>query len=530
MKRMFFVLMMLFIAISTLSISSGTAHANNLSISNVTISNRNPATDTVAVQFDLQWQNSWKTKINHDAVWVTIRLNNPTVSPTDKKLCTITSSGNNPAGTAPGSNSNLIVYVPSDKVGAFVKLTDYGKYSTVSSTDVQLTVDYSSCGFTDDDNVNATVFGLEMVYIPSGSYYAGDNAESSAALTQGSADNDPWYIQNGGSISVSDPSTNGYRYSSAGNAGEDTSGASFTISSEFPNGYEAFYVMKYEMTEGHWVDFINSLGSESARVNHDLTDGSHKGTDLVSYRNTISCSGSTLICSSQREVRPVSYISWMDLAAYLDWMGLRPMTELEFEKMARGPLLSKSGEFAWGTTNIVGAAAISGADEDGTETISTAQANAHYNNQVLTGGDSGSGADYEQGPIRCGIFATSSSSRENSGAGFYGVMELSGNVRERVVTIGNSEGRSFIGSHGDGVLSTVSGFEGYANQSDWPGMNVIPERGVTGSAGSGYRGGAWDDQSSGARLRTSDRVLAAYTSSAATNNSGGRGVRSDDEN
>ena len=30
------------------------------------------------------------------------------------------------------------------------------------------------------------------------------------------------------------------------------------------------------------------------------------------------------------------HISWSDMSAYLDWSGLRPMTELEYEKACRG--------------------------------------------------------------------------------------------------------------------------------------------------------------------------------------------------
>ena len=32
----------------------------------------------------------------------------------------------------------------------------------------------------------------------------------------------------------------------------------------------------------------------------------------------------------------MTYISWPDLLAYADWAALRPITELEYEKAARG--------------------------------------------------------------------------------------------------------------------------------------------------------------------------------------------------
>ena len=46
---------------------------------------------------------------------------------------------------------------------------------------------------------------------------------------------------------------------------------------------------------------------------------------------------------------PCNFLSWMDLAAYLDWAALRPMTELEFEKICRGPNPPIAGEYVWGT-------------------------------------------------------------------------------------------------------------------------------------------------------------------------------------
>lgn len=41
-------------------------------------------------------------------------------------------------------------------------------------------------------------------------------------------------------------------------------------------------------------------------------------------------------------------LSWMDGAVLADWAALRPFTELEFEKAARGPVVPVADEFAWG--------------------------------------------------------------------------------------------------------------------------------------------------------------------------------------
>jgi hypothetical protein len=215
------------------------------------------------------------------------------------------------------------------------------------------------------------------------------------------------------------------------------------------------------------------------------------------------------------------------VAAFLAWDALRPMTELEYEKISRGPLVPNAGEYVWGNQIIAAATTISGTTEDGTETITApASTNANYNNTTLSGGDSSLGVGYNQGPLRGGIFAGSNSTRTNSGASFYGVLDLAGNLKERVVTIGNSAGLSFTGSEGTGVLNTTVGFEGNATNTDWPGIDSTPVNGVDGASGSGFRGGSWADSAN--YLRISDRIEAALTSSAALNTFGGRGVRTYD--
>jgi len=81
-------------------------------------------------------------------------------------------------------------------------------------------------------------------------------------------------------------------------------------------------------------------------------------------------------------------------------------------------------------------------------------------------------------------------------------MELSGNLWERAVTVGNATGRAFTGLHGNGALST----NGHANETAWPGLTGGE---VTGATGSGFRGGSWNN--SATFLRVSDRTIAALT-------------------
>lgn len=213
---------------------------------------------------------------------------------------------------------------------------------------------------------------------------------------------------------------------------------------------------------------------------------------------------------STRRDRACSYLSWADGCAFADWAGLRPMTELEFEKACRGPLTPVANEYAWGTATIMADAArvLSGA-ENGTETVtsSTALGGCNYGGAAHTGdGDAGSG------PLRVGIFATNGSSRVSAGASYWGIMELSGSLWERPVTIGNATGRSFTGLDGNGVLNA----SGDADVSNWPG---------TTATGAGYRGGDWINNLN-TIARVSDRINAAKVYAGRGNNVGARAVRS----
>jgi formylglycine-generating enzyme required for sulfatase activity len=265
------------------------------------------------------------------------------------------------------------------------------------------------------------------------------------------------------------------------------------------------------VTQEQWRNFFNSLPTTgSARTNRDITSStsSGKNSDSLVDRNNISWDSSLLSNSATLPDRnspngetycnvAMSYLSWDDMLAYLDWAGLRPMTELEYEKACRGTVTPVSGEYAWGTTNVTGATGLSNAGKV-TEVPSNSGANVAYDGLV-------------SGPVRVGSFASlnyGGASRELSGGSYYGVMEMSGNVSEFAVTLGDSTGRAYTGAHGDGSLAST----GASNVTAWPT-----------TAGFGRRGGHWNG--SGTLLTTSDRFTASESISLRAKARGGRGVR-----
>ncbi len=198
-------------------------------------------------------------------------------------------------------------------------------------------------------------------------------------------------------------------------------------------------------------------------------------------------------------------LSWPDVAAYADWAGLRPMSELEFEKSCRGPNNALYQEYAWGTTNI-------GIPPTGYTISNTAMPDEN-----LTGllPNTGNAIWYETYsgvyPARTGIFAASSANhtRQETGATYYGVMEMSGSAVEMTVHAGSLAGCTFRSNHGNGVLNPA----GFADVDYWPGINgnslstvasvAYTGTGVSGAGGVLIRGGYYNTLQSG--LQTSYR-------------------------
>ena len=499
-----------------LIVSAGNIFANNINITNAILIGQDSAAGTIKVQFDIDWENSWRDAVNNDAAWVFIKFSID--SGATWKHATLKKAGKNPNGFSTGSGTGVDIIVPADLKGALIQRAENGKGS-VSTKKIQLAWSYGSDGI-DDDNANSLetrirVFAVEMVFVPQASFQGGDaDAGQTGSFKGGAAQEIPISVNSEDALVFNNADYGPYYYRSAGQPGEFGNGANFVVPSSFPKGYASFYMMKYEISQGQWIDFFNTLSNDQ-KATRDITASNGKNGDQVVYRNAVSwTSGEATMVNLREYDRACNYLSWMDLCAYADWAGLRPMTEMEFEKACRGTQAAVNDEYAWGDTIITPADAISGT-ENGTETVSTTNANTCYNAATFTGGDEG------RGPLRCGIFAASGSTRTEAGAGYYGAMELSGNLWEHCVTVGNTTGLNFIGSQGDGTLTNL----GNATNTDWPGIDSAPSKGITGATGSGLRGGSWYDTDPN-KLTVGGRHFAATADANRDGRYGGRCARS----
>jgi hypothetical protein len=522
--------------------------ANNVRITNLSLVNNGP--NNIYVQFDLAWDNSWRIlsgQANYDGVWVFFKYRFSGGAWTHLLLNTNTSADLLPAG--------FDYFRPAVAIGAAIhRSASNTGTGNVTATGVRLSV-INSVPY----DIELKAYGIEMVYIPAppADFRVGDGDgtnESTNAFHPGGTDNQDTrnnFISNvdvNGFDDAEIETGNDFVFNGGGADGIN----GLTINNNFFPTSSAIWCMKYEITQGAYRDFLNSLtlAQQTTRTGNAPTSAIGTGalTTAGTNRNyleisTSSTSGIPAVygCDGNNnnvydetddgEFLACNFLNWPDIAAWLDWAGLCPMTEIHFERICRGTtsagsIASVFGEFAWGSTAIANLIYIltgAGAENELASNASTTAGNANYVTSFPNAPFSG--------PLRNGIFATATSTRAISGSSFYGVMEMSGNVIEACVTLGNIAGRSYNrggpgasnGAFGNGTISAT----GNADARYWPGnvANATTETvaigEVTTSFGTMRRGGSWAGAAT--ELRTSDRS-GGQIPAARTAQQGGRGI------
>lgn len=359
--------------------------------------------------------------------------------------------------------------------------------------------------------VELKVFGLQMVYVPECAFWAGDGSmnpvrgqfsvglsarpfriESERAITLGGEADE----------TLNNRDSNGMFLNAPDDFKVDVPAK---LSAEFPKGFQSFYCMRHEVTQQQYVEFLNTL-SYAEQLRRTEKQGKDKaapqgpeapvGTLVMKpmgtegfqggqYRNGIKIAVSGVAAVSEPLVirRPTFVASGTivrlgkpalyetdtphvacnflvndDGMAFAAWAGLRPMTELEFEKSSRGPLQPVPNEYAWGTNQMAGG------NTDGQIGSYVLQNAGKADEAVVWQGTHGPDATHGNassmgtngqlgGPLRVGVFATPTSDRVTAGASYWGILDLSGNVMERPVSVGQATGRALRGNHGEGGAS-----------------------------------------------------------------------------
>lgn len=451
--------------------------ANDIKVANPILSGQDITEKFVYVEFDIEWKNSWSNDINHDAAWIFVKYQK-------------TGSGewhhaslnpNSSAHITGSSDTGATIQPVSDKKGVFFYRTNEGK-GDFGSNSVKLKWNYGDDFLKDDiklDVMRVAVFAIEMCYVPEGDFYLGD--VSSPACFKQSTNNFPVQITENAVIvkaSGGDQTIRNVGITVSGTEGLDFNNNGTYDNPYYPTGYKSFYCMKYEISQEQYVDFLNTLTrvQQASRISTTIMEQTTitntfvmSNTTNMQFRNAIRCNSEVdadlpiiFFCDYNQNGEPneacdgqniaCNYLKFQDGLHYSAWAGLRPMTELEFEKACRGPLTYISGEYAWG---------------DNARSQSINPGNLGCSNENFLGGNChfGHNSGSYQGPFRVGIFAEiSAGERVNAGATYWGIMEMSGNLWEACISFGTETGRKF------------------ENLQKWQFENL---------AGTGYRGGSW---------------------------------------
>jgi len=413
------------------------AKASDLKISTPILYNEGNSAYAI---FNLSWNNSWNTSKNNDAVWLFFKSRSPERG---NKHIKVLGKGHSVVNSF-SDNLDLGFEVSKDGMGLFL----YPQNEFRGRVEVTLKVILDRNSFKEIDPINwyFTAHGIEMVHIPEGGFVLGDPNERAMEYGAFYKPNTRGKFES--LVSISSESQkfevreDGDLFYQAGE--EDYEGDQLgPIPSTYPKGVSAFHIMKYELSEGQYARFLNNL-SETQRAEREII----KEKNYSPQQGSISFQDGIYI--TEYPNKPCLFVGWDDAMAYADWSGLRPMTELEYVKAARGTSKPISDEMPWG--------------KNSKEKMQRVPA-INRTLVMVNGWDESQLND---------------TNRELFGASYYWVMDMAGSLWERVVTVGHPNGRSFSGQHGDGFLSE----NGVANVEDWP-------KGLEGSGGIGFRGGGF---------------------------------------
>ncbi len=425
-----------------------TSKGNGLEISNLSIND-----DYTQATFDISWENSWRqTERFHDAVWVYLKYKPDNSGQWEHAKIT--------GGTASG---NLELLPQDDEMGIFVRnASDFAGNVTTTSITLDISLDSTIAVYPDFE-----VYGIEMVYVPEGPFFVGDGNNTSLGADSVFYDGSLYdtvgkdtyitLIDHVGEINFDYPEVR--------------------IPATYPNGYEAFYCMKYPFTQKQFVDFLNLLSLEDQmnivqnEFRNDRPDSSYPfGKD---YRQGIfespqlfennDLGGKSFHCNLNDDGTLDGLDDGQDLAAsfridpritatgardaytveaflwLLNWSGLRPMTSLEYEKAARGPLRPVKGEYAWGAPLSGGGMSISGFYDPGTSSEGYPDS---FSSQTWIAFDFA---------YRVGMFAEQETDRIDAQASYWGIQDLSGNGYPLLISVKNT---TFTNKNGSGSLNS----------------------------------------------------------------------------
>ena len=295
------------VLIGLFAVTSKSLFANNLVVSNVKLTEKNTTEHYTPVQFDISWDNSWRTSVgppNWDTAWVFVKyLKKTETTWHHATLNWVDGTGSGDGHTEP---SNCDINSSNDigaggSYGVFIHRDADLLQGSVNYTEVQLRRNYSVDGLTDVDSVEVCVFAIEMVNVPQGSFYVGSGDTEDGAFHTYPNTTNAYQTTSEGAITVGTTPGNLYYPNTSGSSGDQTG----PIPAAFPKGYKAFYCMKYEITQAQYVAFLNKLTPTQATA-RAYTGGGYRN-DITGMPGNYTTTNPYVACN---------FLSWADLAAY----------------------------------------------------------------------------------------------------------------------------------------------------------------------------------------------------------------------
>ena len=329
------------------------------------------------IQFDAAWQGSWRNDINHDAAWIFFKVR-PEGAKEWQHIRLAASRVLNPKGYACEGNSKMDFLVPAGEdgyTGMFVRQAGQSSPCSIALTNVTAVWDLSkSKGIGRDTKVQIVAVCLKMVYIAEGPFYLGSGGTEPAgwyeypetqkerAETYGNTNGNATVVAHEGVDNASEfpaylvknsgPISTGKKPGQLWARGAEP--VEGEIPATFPNGYAAFYVQSEWINVYDYVVMLNTLPAKVADVLYDINGGFFAANCYWVYEEGkanpkgISREGtgpdytyvqtwSSYYGNPRQQVWGMRWLTWENAAAFAAWAGLRPPTELEFEKYMRGP-------------------------------------------------------------------------------------------------------------------------------------------------------------------------------------------------
>ena len=260
----------------------------------------------------VEWKNGWRNEKNHDAAWVFLK--------------SLDESGYTHIPILPGSE-RMLWKEREDMPDATIDVADDGRGMFIYASDeyrgdlkyrVQVKIDTSAVDIRELTR-KTEAYGIEMVYIPEGGFTLGDPDTTALnfysfyksgpdgsydGLYEIESENEPIRVG-------ADEGHLYYRSNSAQYRGDQEG----PIPSTFPKGVDPFYMMKYEVSQGDYVAFLNTLTAQNASIRYPAG-----AKDYRELGGTIRLEDGEFV--ADRPDQRMMYWHWDDMMAYADWAAL----------------------------------------------------------------------------------------------------------------------------------------------------------------------------------------------------------------